>query len=70
MLTVGLALKALQSVGPVIAALPEFKKLFDAAVSTFDKNADQETLRRAYDLAVDGAADAHADLQKLVAENS
>ncbi len=62
------ALGILPVVGPVIAAAPEFKKLWDGIVATFDSDADQATLKDAYALAIDDRDAAHADLQKLVAE--
>lgn len=40
-------LKLLPAVGPVIAALPEFKSLWDTVASTFDEK-DQATLQSAY----------------------
>ncbi len=41
-------LKLLPAVGPVVAALPEFKKIFDQIVATFDDDADQKELKEAY----------------------
>ena len=41
-------LKLLPAVGPVVAALPEFKKIFDQIVATFDDPRDQNTLKSAY----------------------
>jgi len=57
-------------VGPVIAAAPQFKALWDEAVSTFAHPADQDTLKSAYDVAVSGADDAHQQLQELIAQHS
>ena len=68
-ITLASALSFLPVVGPVVAALPEFKKLWDEIVSTFD-GSDQQTLQQAYDLAISEAADAHQDLQDLVAQHT
>jgi hypothetical protein len=52
----------LPAVGPIVAALPEFKKVFDQIVSTF-KEDDQEELKAAYaDLIADND-EGHARLQ-------
>ena len=40
-------LKLLPVVGPVVAALPEFKSVFDQIVGTFGEH-DQATLKAAY----------------------
>ena len=42
-------LAALKVVPVAVAALPEFKKMFDDMVDTFDGQDDQETLKSAYD---------------------
>lgn len=63
-------LALLPKVGPVVAALPEFKRLFDELVGAFDSKADQDDLRAAYELAIDEAAEAHAELSALVARRS
>lgn len=57
-------------VGPAVAALPEFKKLWDTLAATFDKNADQQVLKDAYATAVSGAHDANDQLQALVQQHS
>lgn len=62
-------LKLLPAVGPVVAALPEFKKIYDGIVGTFSSDTDQQTLKDAYETAISGAADAHADLQDLVRQH-
>lgn len=60
-------LKLLPVVGPAVAAAPEFKKVFDQIVGTFDKT-DQATLRAGYaDLMADNDA-GHARLQAKLAE--
>ena len=56
-------------VGPIIAALPQFKTLWDEVAATFDGHADQETLKTAYATAISGADDAHEQLQVIVAEH-
>ena len=58
-------LALLPKIGPVIAALPEFKRLFNEVVAAFD-TLDQAELRAAYELALSNAADAHDKLQALV----
>lgn len=70
MLNVAWALSLLKVVPQVVAAAPEFKRLYDQLVASFDKDADQETLQRAYDLALSDAEDAHDDLDELVRANS
>lgn len=70
MFTVALALELLQAVPKVVAAAPSFKKIWDQIVGVFDKDTDQDTLKEAYDLAISDAADAHTDLQDLVARNT
>ena len=63
-------LKLLQVVPQVAAAAPAFKELFDQFVGTFDKDADQQELKDAYEIAISDAADAHEDLQAIVDRNS
>lgn len=59
-------LKLLPAVGPVVAALPEFKRIFDDVVATFGTN-DQATLKGAYaDLIADND-EGHARLQEKLA---
>lgn len=62
-------LKLLPKVGPIIAAAPEFKRLIEEIMATFGER-DQAELQQAYEAAVTDAADAHADLQAIVARNS
>lgn len=60
-------LKLLQAVGPIVAALPDFKTVYDQIVGTFDTN-DQDTLKEAYaDLIADND-EGHARLQAKLAE--
>jgi ABC-type transporter Mla subunit MlaD len=70
MLGISWALELLQAVPKVVAAAPQFVKIWDQLVDTFDKDTDQQTLKDAYALAISDAADAHSDLQDLVAANS
>ncbi len=59
-------LKMLPAVGPVVAALPEFKKVYDQLVATFGEK-DQAVLRDAYaDLVADND-EGHARLQDKLA---
>lgn len=58
-------LASLPAVGPIIAAAPAFKALFDAAVEALSPE-DQATAKEAYELAIDDAEDAHTKLQDLV----
>lgn len=62
-------LSLLPKVGPVVAALPEFKALIDQVKDTLSSD-DQEELQRAYQLARDRSDAAHADLQQLVRERT
>lgn len=66
MITVGTILKLLEKSGPVIAALPEFKAMFDQVVGGFAER-DQKTLKRAYDLAISEARESYGELAALVA---
>ena len=60
-------LKLLPVVGPVVAALPEFRNVFDQIVGTFDDDADQTVLKEAYvDLMADNDA-GHRRLQDKLA---
>lgn len=60
-------LRSLPAVGPVVAALPEFKGLFDAAVAALNPT-DQDTAKEAYaDLIADND-EGHARLQAKLAE--
>ncbi len=56
-------------VGPVVAALPEFKALVDQVAATLSSD-DQDALQTAYELAKDRSDAAHADLQALVASRT
>ena len=69
MLGISWALGLLQVVPKAVAAAPEFKKLWDELVTTFDGNASQQDLKDAYDAATSDAADADADLQDIIARH-
>jgi len=57
-------LKLLPAVGPVVAALPEFRKIYEQITATFDDKPDQDTLKEAYvDLMNDNDA-GHKRLQE------
>lgn len=59
----------LPAVGPVVAALPEFKKVYDQIVSTF-KEDDQAVLKEAYaDIMADND-EGYARLDAKLAEAS
>lgn len=60
-------LKLLPAVGPVVAALPEFKKIYDQIVGTFGED-DQETLKDAYADLMAENDEGHARLQAKLAE--
>lgn len=68
MFTTVLAL--LPKVGPLVAALPEFRRLIEEITATLGDKRDQAELQRAYELALSDADDAHADLQALVASRT
>ncbi len=62
-------LALLPKVGPVVAAIPEFKALIDQAKTVLSSD-DQAVLQSAYELAKQRSNEAHADLQALVAKHS
>ena len=70
MVSAGMLLGLLQAVPKVVAAAPDFKRVWDQMVDTFDGKAEQSDLKDAYAAAISDAADAHADLQEIVARNS
>lgn len=59
-------LKLLQAVGPVTAALPEFKSVYDQIVATFKSGADQDTLKKAYQELMNENSGGHARLQEML----
>jgi len=68
-LSISWALGLLQAVPQAVAAAPDFKKLWDQLVATFDGKPEQQDLKDAYEAAISDAADAHADLQEIVARH-
>ena len=56
-------LKLLPAVGPVVAAIPAFKGIFDQIVSTF-KEKDQAVLKEAYADLIAENDEGHARLQQ------
>jgi hypothetical protein len=67
MFTLASILALLPKVGPVVASLPEFKKVYDQIIATFGEH-DQETLKEAYlDVIADNDA-GHARLQDKLAD--
>lgn len=61
----GTLLGVLPVVGPVIAAAPEFKKLYDTFVDALDGGEDQATAKEAYDLAISEAREDRKRMQEL-----
>lgn len=62
-------LKLLPAVGPVVASLPEFKKVYDDIVATF-KEKDQAVLREAYEDLKAGNDEGYARLDAKLAAAS
>lgn len=60
-------LSLLPAVGPVVAALPQFKEVYDQIVATFDTD-DQAVLRDAYEDIMADNDEGHARLQDKLAE--
>jgi hypothetical protein len=52
-----------------VAAAPDFKQLWDELVHTFHGHPAQQDLKDAYAAAISDAADAHQDLQEIVARH-
>lgn len=63
--TIPTVLKFLQAIGPITAALPEVKNLFDDIVGTF-KGKDQDTLKKAYAELQAENSGGHARLQEML----
>jgi len=66
MLTIANLIKLLQAVGPVTAALPQFKAVWDEIVSTFKSDTDQKTLQLAYRELQSENSGGHARLQEML----
>jgi hypothetical protein len=64
--TIANVVRLLQAVGPVTAALPAFKEVYDGIVSTFKKDTDQETLKNAYRELQAENSGGHARLQEIL----
>ncbi len=62
-------LKLLPAVGPVVAALPEFKAIYDQIVGTF-KQQDQVMLLEAYADLITDNDESHTRLQEKLAAAS
>lgn len=60
-------LKALPVVGPLVAAAPEFRDLFNMAVQVLHPK-DQETAKAAYAAAIADNDEGHDRLQRKLAE--
>lgn len=56
-------LELLPVVGPVVARAPQFVKIFETIVETFDDDTDQATLKDALKEAQNRSDDAHESLQ-------
>lgn len=63
---IAIAMRGLQAVGPITAALPEFKAMYDQFVDLVKKPADQETLRKAYDELLAENTGGHARLDEML----
>lgn len=59
-------LRLLPAVGPVVAALPEFKKIYDQITGTFRSDKDQQTLKDAYRELQAENTGGHARLQEML----
>ncbi len=70
MISIAWALQLLQAVPQVVAAAPDFKKLWDQLVNTFDGDASQDELKAAYEAAISDAKDAHDVLDEIVRRNT
>lgn len=69
MVSIAWALSLLQVVPKAVAAAPDFKRLYDQLVETFDGHTSQQELKDAYAAATSDAADADADLQEIIERN-
>lgn len=58
-------LELLPVVGPVVARAPQFVKIFDSIVDTFDDETDQAELKIALEVAQQRSDDAHDRLQRM-----
>lgn len=65
-LNISTVLKLLQAVGPVTAALPQFKAVYDEITETFSSKTDQQTLQQAYRELQAENSGGHARLQEML----
>lgn len=63
---VAIALRALQAVGPITAALPEFKALWDQFTGLVNNDNDKETLKKAYEELLAENTGGHVRLQEML----
>lgn len=63
---VAIALRALQAVGPITAALPEFKALWEQITGLVKNDDDQATLKQAYEELMAENTGGHARLQEML----
>lgn len=59
-------LKLLTAVGPITAALPEFKSVYDQIVKTFKSDTDQQVLKDAYRELQSENSSGHVRLQEML----
>lgn len=59
-------MKFLQAVGPITAALPEFKAVYHGIVDTFSSKTDQQTLITAYHELQAENSGGHQRLQEML----
>lgn len=66
MFSIASVLRLLQAVGPVTAALPEFKRIYEQILGTFHDPSDQATLRTAYRELQAENSGGHTRLQEML----
>lgn len=66
MFSITTLIKFLQAVGPITAALPQFKEVWDDIVATFKSDTDQKTLQLAYQELQAENSGGHARLQEML----
>jgi hypothetical protein len=64
--TVAGIIRLLTAVGPITAALPQFKEVFDGIVGTFKNHDDQATLQAAYRELQNENSGGHVRLQEML----
>lgn len=65
-MTIPVIMKMLQAVGPITAALPEFKTFYRQVVDSFSKKTDQETLITAHRELLAENSGGHVRLQEML----